>query len=234
MQDFIQKWNNDPRYKTKIKLTLYTLFVVFVAIFAVSGNNNIENNEDSNSITDKFNSDYTNNENQNLNIGNIDNNENQFETQNNNYKIELPNEYNYQIDIIINETNYKYTGTKNELRENITKESSGTKKNYIYENDNYYIEQETDSYVLTNKDEVYDIIDYNYLNIKTINEYLSKSTKVNNQFVVYLKDIILGNDSEKYITITKTENNINIDYTNLVNYFDKSIDKYIVNIKIEE
>lgn len=234
MQDFIDKWNNDPRYKTKIKLTLYTLFVVFVAIFAVSGNNNIENNEDNNSISNGTNSNSTNNQNQSSNVENTNNSENQFDTHNNTYKIELPNEYKYQIDININETKHKYTGIKNELRENITKESSGTRKNYIYENDSYYIEQETDSYVLTSKDEVYDIIDYNYLNVKNINEYLSKSTKVNNQFIVYLKDIILGNDSEKYITITKTENNINIDYTNLVNYFDKKIDKYIVNIKIEE
>ena len=223
MQDFIEKWNNEPRYKTKIKLTLYTLFVVFVAIFAISGNRNMENNEGTNTITDKFGDDFTNNK-----------NTNNIENQNNIYKIELPKEYKYQIDININETKHKYTGIKKELRENITKESSGTSKNYIYENDNYYIEQETDSYVLTTKNEVYDIIDYNYLNIKTINEYLSKSKKVNDEFVVYLKDIILGNDSEEYITIKKTENDINIDYTNLVNTFDKRIDKYIINIKIEE
>lgn len=223
MQDFIEKWNNDPRYKTKIKLTLYTLFVVFVAIFAVSGNNNIQNNEDSNLNA-------TNNQNQNSNNENINNNNNQNDT----YQIELPSEYNYQIDININEINHRYIGTKNELRENITKESNGTSKKYIYENDSYYIEKETDSYILINREEVYDIVDYNYLSIKTINEYLSKSSKVNNQFIVYLKDIILGNDSEEYITIIKSDNNINIDYTKLVNHFDKNIDKYIVNIKIEE
>ena len=222
MQDFIDKWNNDQRYKTKIKLTLYTLFVVFVAIFAVSGNNNIQNNEDNELIPDGNNLNSTNDQNQKPN------------DENNNYQIELPREYNYQIDININEINHKYVGSKNELREIITKESNGTSKKYIYENDSYYIEKETDSYILTNREEVYDIIEYNYLNVKTINEYLSKSNKVNNQFIVYLKDIILGNDSKDYITITNTDNNINIDYTKLVNYFDKNIDKYIVNIKIEE
>lgn len=218
MQDFIQKWNNDPRYKTKIKLTLYTLFVVFVAIFAVSANNNIPTNEVNNQQPDE----------------NTANDTIQQENGNNAYKIELPSEYNYQIDIIINEESYKYIGSKNELRENITKESNGTSKNYIYENDSYYVEKETDSYILTNKEEVYDIVEYNYLNVKTINEYLSKSTKIDDKYLVYLKDIILGNDSEEYITITKTDNNINIDYTNLVNYFDKNIEKYLINIKIEE
>ena len=83
MQDFIQKWNDDPRYKTKIKLTVYTLFVIFVAIFAVSSNNNIENKEDDNFIKDEIAPDYTNNENQTTNI----------ENENNTYRIELPSEY---------------------------------------------------------------------------------------------------------------------------------------------
>lgn len=223
MKDFIDKWNNDPKYKTKIKLTLYTLFVIFVAIFAVSGNRNLENNEDNNYLIDESSSNSQNSK-----------DTNNSENENKNYEIEIPKEYKYQIEININEKKYNYTGIKKELKETITKESNGISKNYIYENDNYYIEHEDNSYILTNKEEVYDSVEYNYLNIKTINKYLSKSKQINNQFIVYLKDIILGNDSEDYITITKTENNINIDYTSLVSYFNKSINKYIVNIKIEE
>lgn len=219
MQDFMEKWNNDPRFKTKTKLSLYTLFVVFVAIFAVSSNNNTPTNELQNQQPEENNNTVINDENNNNDSTN---------------KIEIPSEYNYEIDITINESNYKYTGIKNTLRETITKETNNIIENYIYENDNYYIEEETDSYVLTTKEEVYDIVDYNYLNLETINEYLSKSTQVENQYLVYLKDIILGNDSEEYITITKENNKINIDYTNLVSYFDKSINQYLINIKIDE
>ena len=74
MQDFIEKWNSDPRYKTKIKLTLYTLFVVFVAIFAVSGNNNIQNNEDNNLLPDENNLNSINNQNSTNENNNIQNN----------------------------------------------------------------------------------------------------------------------------------------------------------------
>ena len=218
MKDFLEKWNNDPRYKTKIKLSLYTLFVVFVAIFAVSGNNQIETSEMDNQSTQENDDGITNEEN------NLDNMT----------SIVIPSEYKYEINITINDSNYKYTGEKNNLRENITKESNDTIINYIYENDNYYKETETDSYILTTKEEVYNVVEYNYLNLETINKYLSKSTKIDNQYLVSLKDIILGNDSEEYITINKENNNISIDYTKLVSYFDKSIYKYLLNIKIEE
>ena len=40
MQDFIEKWKNEPKFKTKIQLGLYTLFVVVVAVFAVSTRGN--------------------------------------------------------------------------------------------------------------------------------------------------------------------------------------------------
>ena len=48
MKDFLEKWNNDSRFQTKTKLSLYTLFVVLVAIFAISSRNNIETNESNN------------------------------------------------------------------------------------------------------------------------------------------------------------------------------------------
>ena len=60
------------------------------------------------------------------------------------------------------------------------------------------------------------------------------STKKDNQYLVYLKDIVLGSDSQEYITITKEEDKINIDYTSLMNQFDKTIDNYTVEFVIEE
>ena len=217
MQDFMEKWNSDPRFKTKVKLSLYTLFVVFVAIFAVSSNNNLSTNELQNEQSEQ-------------NNNTISNEEPKFDSTN---KIEIPKEYDYEIDIKINESNYKYTGSKNILSENITKEINNITRKYIYEKDNYYRE-ENNSYILTTKEEVYDIVDYNYINLETINEYLSKSIKVENKYLIYLKDIILGNNSEAYITITKKDNKISIDYTNLFNSFDKSINQYLINIEIEE
>ena len=91
-----------------------------------------------------------------------------------------------------------------------------------------------DNYIITTKDEVYDIINYNYINLSTINEYLKKATKNDNQYLVYLKDIILGNDSDDYIVIDINENNIFIDYTVLMKEFNNNLNKYQVIIEIKE
>lgn len=230
MKDFLEKWNSDQRFQTKTKLSLYTLFVVFVAIFAISSRNNIDPSESNNQELSQNNNNQTNQE------QTSNNNNQQIQNENNNQliKIETPNEYDYKINITINELNYTYNGNKNSVREKITKIKDNISTNYIYENDKYYKEIDTENYLLTTKEEVYDVIDYNYLDLETINEYLTKSTKKDNQYIVYLKDIILGNNSSEYITINIENNNIIIDYTKLLNYFDKSINKYLVEIKIEE
>lgn len=219
MQGFIEKWNTDQRYKTKVKLLLYTLFIIFVAIFAVSSQNNMQTNEFENQ-----------NPKENDTIHETENkiNTNQFEE-----IIKTPNEYDYKVDITINEKNYQYVGNKNAIREKITKKIDEINTNYIYENGNYYKEDDNENYILTNKEEVYDIIDYDYLDINTINKYLSQSTKIENEYIVYLKNIILGNNSQDYITIKIDKNKINLDYTNLFKKFNKTINQCLIDIEIE-
>lgn len=211
MKNFIEKWNNEPRYKTKIKLGLYTLFVVIVSLFAISSNRS--------SINNTLDMDY--------NDTNGETNETETIT------IELPEKYKYTKTITINQKNYQYTGIKDSQKESITKNIDGIKSNYAYENSNYY-KEEFGTYTLTTKEEVYDMIGYNYLKPDTINAYLSKSTKEEEKYLVYLKDIILGNDSEEYITIKLNGNNINIDYTSLMKIFDNTVESYIYDVVIEE
>ena len=147
--------------------------------------------------------------------------------------IKIPEQYNYSIKININEKEYKYSGTKTKEEEKIIKEIDDITTNYIYKNNSYYKEEEN-NYLLTSKDEVYDIINYHYLSFETINEYLKKAEKLENQYLVYLKDIILENNSNDYIVININDNKINIDYTVLMKNFDETIEKYFVNIDIEE
>ena len=89
MNEFLEKWKKDHRFQTKIKLLLYTLFVIIVAIYAVSASNKMPNiqlddktisNEDSTSI------------------------------------IDIPNNYNYQIVVTIDNEQYTYSG-ENKLTE---------------------------------------------------------------------------------------------------------------------
>ena len=78
-------------------------------------------------------------------------------------------------------------------------------------------------------------LDDNYINLESINSYLEKAkSSNNNQYLVYLKDIILGNDSEEYFTILINDDKINIDYTPLIKQFNHDIKKYKVNIQINE
>ena len=51
---------------------------------------------------------------------------------------------------------------------------------------------------------------------------------------LYLKDIILGQDTNEYFTISVDENKISIDYTPLMKQFNPDIKKYKVNIQINE
>lgn len=208
MNEFKEKWNTDSRFRTKIKLSLYTLFVILVGVFAISNRSTIP-----------------------LEESEIEN-DNQSQKEENNDILKIPDEYNYTINIKINDKEYEYIGTKTFQRENITKKVEDTTINYIYENDNYYKEI-NENYILSTKEEVYDIVNYDYINLSTINEYLSKSSKEENRYLVYLKDIILGNNSNDYITITINQDNFDIDYTSLSRTFDKAIEKYIINIEIE-
>ena len=210
MDKFIEKWRSDKKCRAKMKLLLYGIFIFCVSIYAISLNKNVQLND---------------NDNHHL----LDN-----EVHNRNESIiTIPKKYNYIINITIDDNNYKYYGTVFPNKTTITKELNNISINYVYENNEYYIE-DNNLYIKTTKDEIYDIIKYNYINLETINEYLSKATKSNNQYLVYLKDIILGNDSDEYLVILINDNTINIDYTPLMKQFNNDIKSYQVSIQIEE
>jgi len=212
MEEFINKWKNDPRFKTKTKLLLYVIFIVFISLYAFSidtTKSNI-NNEIEESI---------------------DKDETESETKTN--VIEIPEKYNYQIIINIDSQEYQYSGTKEEDKQTIIKKIDNNTTNYLYKDNEYYLET-TEDYLKTTKEEVYDIINYNYINLDTINTYLNKATKENNQYLIYLKDIILGENSDEYFTIIINENIIDIDYTALMKQFNNNISEYKVTKELEK
>lgn len=158
--------------------------------------------------------------NANTNIQNTDNN--------NTFINDINDNYEYNIEVNINDEIYNYHGKVLGYNGNLTKNND----NYYYiMNDKYYV-LNNGNYILTNKEEVYDNIDYKYLDIKNIKEYISLGRKENNIYNIKLSDIILNNTSEEYITISlnETDNIINIDYTNLLKTNDSKINKAIVNI----
>ena len=212
MNDFIKKWNSDKKFKAVIKLLLYFLFFIVVAIYAVSSNKNASQID-----TEK----------------NIENNEIINNQQQQNSIINIGDNYKYTATITINDEQIKYVYSKEQDLLNIQKIRNLIETNYIIENNNYYI-KENDNKILTTKDNIYDIVCPNCFDINSINEYLNKGIKENNNYKIYLKDIILAEKGDEYITITTDNNQIYADYTSLLQVFNNQIVKYTVNIKIEE
>ena len=209
MNEFLEKWKSDKRYRTKIKLIAYTAFVVIVSVYAISASDKLPTN------TSIFENDQ---------IENVDKETN---------TIDIPENYTYKITINIDDVIYTYNGQRMGGEETIQKESNGVINDYRYD-DNEYYELIDGNYQLTTKKEVYDTVNYNYINLENINKYLNKAEKNNSNYLVYLKDIILGNDSNDSFTISINDNYISIDYTQLIKEFDSNINKYLVDIVIEK
>lgn len=208
MDKYIEKWKEDKKFRAKIKLLLYGIFLVIVIIYVTSLKT------------------------EPIPVDEVDdlNSEIKEEVQ----VITIPEKYNYLIKIEIDDKNYTYSGEKNLEQENIVKTSDDISSNYIFKNNEYYV-KDGELYIKTTKEAVYDAVNYNYINLETINNYLSKAVNNNsNQYLVYLKDIILGQDTNEYFTISVDENKISIDYTPLMKQFNPDIKKYKVNIQINE
>ena len=210
MEDFMEKWRTDEKFKAKVKLALYGVFMLFVIAYAAIIDRTKPADTNTNTTTQKQETKYSEL---------ID--------------YFLGKELNYTLEVKINDTTIKYIGVKSTEQEKITKLYNDETKEYIYKDNEYY--QEVDGqYIKTSQNEVYDVAKYNYISLDVINEYLKVGVKEDNQYKVYLKDVILGNDSDKYFVITTTDNTLHIDYTPFMKEFNSDIEKYTVNYKIEE
>jgi hypothetical protein len=211
INEFLSKFHEDKKFQSKAKLLGYGIFFAVVVLYIVlSGdiNSNQEYNYGNDNITNEETTDV----------------------------LKLPETYSYTINVEIDENKYEYSGKKTPEREYIRKIVNNTITNYKYEDGKYYVEDsmKIDTYNETTRDEIYDVVNYSYVNFATINEYLKKAQKDGNYYQVYLKDIIVGNDSENYFTITIDNNNIDIDYTVLAQEYDKNNKLYKVSIEITE
>ena len=204
MEEFLKKWKSDKKYRAKIKLIFYGVFIILVAVYASTLNTSITEDDKKDDPKEEVINDEV---------------------------IEVPENYHYEINIEIDNDTYKYYGEKTIARTTITKIGDAT-INYLYEDNEYYI-NDNNTYVKTTREEVYDIINYNYLDLNNINNYLKKATKVNNMYYIYLKDIILNDETDEYITIIIDDNNINIDYSSLMKKIN-NYEKCIVEIQINE
>jgi hypothetical protein len=204
MDKFIEKWKNDNKFRAKIKLLLYGIFIVIVTIYAASLNP----------------------------INNIDNEDIEETSENINTNV-IPKVNNYNYRIKIDDDEYWYYIKETDNKKEIVKEINGEKYNYLYEDNNYYKEV-NNNYIKININEVYDILEYSYLDIDNINSYLEKAENNGQEYLVYLKDVILSNETNDYFVILINDKQISIDYTPLLKEIKHDNKNYHVWLTIEE
>ena len=157
---------------------------------------------------------------------------NNISTSDNLFISQINDNYSYDIKININDNNYEYIGKVLGYNSTIEKKDSNTDEYFYKKNDKYYKLDQDNGYVLSNENDIYNIISYDYMDINNIKEYIKTSNNDNGIYKVKINDIILNSNSLDYITIKldNINNTIEIDYTNLLRINDNNITKAIVNI----
>lgn len=146
---------------------------------------------------------------------------------------EITDNYEYNIDINIDNNKYKYYGKRLGNNMSINKVIDN-KYDYFYKMGNkYYILDNNGNYILTSVEDIYNYIDYRYLDISNIKEYIKLSTKDNNNYNIKVSDLILNSNNTNNITISIDElnNTITLDYTELFKIENNNLNKEIVTIK---
>lgn len=157
---------------------------------------------------------------------------NNINTSDNLFISQINDNYSYDIKVNINDNNYEYIGKVLGYNSTIEKKDSNTDEYFYKKNDKYYKLDQDNGYILSNKNDIYDVINYDYMDINNIKEYIKTSNNDNGIYKVKISDIILNSSSSDYITIKidNINNTIEIDYTNLLRINDNNITKAIVTI----
>lgn len=147
---------------------------------------------------------------------------------------EITDNYEYNIDINIDNNKYKYYGKRLGNNMSINKVIDN-KYDYFYKMGNkYYILDTNGNYILTSVEDIYNYIDYRYLDISNIKEYIKLGTKDNNNYNIKVSDLILNNNNNTNtitISIDESNNTITLDYTELFKIDNNNLNKEIVTIK---
>ena len=143
----------------------------------------------------------------------------------------IKDNYEYNIKITMDDKIYEYYGMVLGNNSTVNLKVENNEKKYYLMNKKYYV-LEDNNYILVDEEEVYPYINYRYLNINNIKEYINIGVKENDMFKIKLSDIVLNSESTDYLTITINEGDKSmiIDYTELFKLTEENTNKVIVNI----
>ena len=200
--DKIKEMRKDKKGRAKLELSLYAILAIVLVLFIRLGNYGKSYNEPINTPEEKS------------------------------FIYTIKDNYEYNISIKYNNESYTYNGRVLGNNAKVKKISDNDEEYYYVMNNKYYELDDDGNYILTSRDDIYNNIDYKYLNINDIKNFIEYSTKENNTYKIKLSDIILNNNSEDYITINIDEESkiLTIDYTNLFKLDNENINNVIVTI----
>ena len=192
----------EKKGRAKIELSLYLIFFIVIVVFTRVSSSSINNIESNNS---EVVSSFIN---------------------------EIKDNYEYDMNITINNDTYNYIGTVLGNNSSIEIKSNDIDKYYYIMNNKYYELDDNGNYILTTINEVYPYINYNYVNINNIKNFINNSVKEDNIYRIKISDIILNNTSNDNITFIVNEENksINIDYTDLLKIDNDNVNNATLNI----
>lgn len=223
-ENFFYKYKNDKKYKAKVELTGYVVFILLIILFvniASLGNNTPSSNHLINKIPSNGNNTTTEVE------------KHLLETITNNYQYDI----NVNITKITEENIlYRYHGKSYKNTLEINKEFNNTTTNY-YKVDNYYYQKNGEEYTIIPKEEIYDLISNDYIELDNLLEYLEEASldhvtnysngKREYVYNLYIRDIVISNKTDEIVTINIIEENntlnISVDYFNLIKETDNTI-----------
>lgn len=231
-ESLFKKYKTDKKYKAKIQLIGYGLFILLVIIYV--------NISSMNSSTGS-------------NITTIKNNINQTETEKNteeekksNLLNKINNNYEFETKITITtkkeeqeeKKELSYSGKRSKNNTEINKKTMDN-TNTFYKVDSRYYTKINDTYQIIKSEEIYDTLEKEYIEWEYIKEYIEKSSldhiteysSGKKEYVYHLKvkDIIKSHPEIDEIEINITEENdiltIEFNYTNLIKALSKEIDE---------
>lgn len=247
-KESLTKKLKDKKYKAKLELIIgFSLIIVLLIYANITG---VGNNYDYNNTTNTLNN--INEETETFNMNSL--------TNNYTYNIEVyltkqeqkeeitdkdnnENTTNEQPPVLTEYT-YNYNGKRYKENTIINKLSNNVTTTYYKVEDKYYIKN-NETYTLFEESNIYDLIEEKYLSLENIKEYittasLDHTTNYSNGNISYVydlkvKDIIKNYTDDKSVKIEiNIENNlpiIVIDYSNLLNTIDNTINECKVTIK---
>ena len=237
LKAFLAKYKSDKKYKAKVQLTGYLIFIIILVIYL--NISNMGNNYNYNSTNTTNNQEPTT--------------DNIKEDKDLSLLKKLDNNYNYSVNIAITRTkedntpeniNINYNGKSDNENIIINKVINNNTLTFYKAGDEYYKKNNTE-YELMAENEIYDIISAKYIEYSSLKKYIEKASldhytnystgKVEYVYNLSISEIIKSYKKDDKIEIDIVEENdaitIDIDYANLFKVLNNKITDCKINYK---